>query len=353
MTADGAGPGRAPTVHDVARAAGVSASTVSRALHGRGYASPEVRAAVVEAARSIGYVANANARSLRARTSQAIGVLLSDLRNAYYAELAAGIEAELAGVGLHMMLVNDDGDVEKEIAAVASFAALRVAGVIVTPVSERIVRELTERGMPMVCADRRAGRRLTDVVMSDNRAGGRTLTSHLIERGHRRIAIVLDEQRWSSGAGRLAGYYDALSEAGIEPDDAIVRLTHRDADAARDTTHELLRSHPDITAVVAINNVLAQGAFTALRTAGIRIGADVALAAFDEVAWMPMVQPGVTTLDQRPFEIGRRAAALLLRRIGADGVRATPVEDLVTPSLLVRQSTVARSAKIGRGRQDG
>jgi LacI family transcriptional regulator len=329
---------RRPTVLDVARAAGVSPSTVSRALHDRGYASAQVRALVVETARRIGYVADANARNLRARTSDAVGVLISDLRNAYYADLAAGIEDELGGSDWHMVLVNDDGSPAKGQAAVRTFSSMRVAGAIVTPVNELVVRGLRAQGLQVVCADRRAGRLRTDLVMADDEAGARELTQHLLQRGHRRIAMVLDERRWSTGAGRLAGYQAALRQAGVAPDEALLRMTSWDAAAAAATTRALLTAQPEVTAVVAVNNVVARGAVDAARLAGRRIGDDLALAAFDDVPWMALVQPGITTMDQRPFEIGRRAAALLRERLaGAAGGPAR--RELVRPRLIPRGST--------------
>jgi LacI family transcriptional regulator len=339
-------PARQPTVHDVAREAGVSASTVSRALHGRGYASPEVRAVVAAAAARIGYVADANARSLRVRTSTTVGVLISDLRNPYYALLAAGIEAGLTGAGKHMVLVNDDSDPAKEATAVAAFASMRVCGVIVTPVSERVARAAAQFGLPIVCVDRPAGRARTDVVMADDHAGGRLLTEHLLANGRHPVAILLDEQRWSTGAGRLAGYRKALAAAGIAADDDLVQMTSWRAEDAAASTHDLIARRPDVRALITANNVLAQGAFTALRAAGLVIGRDVALASFDDLPWMTMVDPPLTAITQHPFEIGRRAAEVLLERIQSgpadprgSAVARAVVRDLIEPKLTVRAST--------------
>ncbi len=335
----GKGPvsSRQPTVHDVARAAGVSASTVSRALHGRGYASPEVRALVAAVATRIGYVADANARSLRVRTSSTVGVLISDLRNPYYAVLAAGIEAALTAAGKHMVLVNDDSDPVKEATAVASFASMRVCGLIVTPVSERVARAASRFGLPIVCVDRPAGRARTDVVMADDQAGGRLVTTHLLEAGRVPVAILLDEQRWSTGAGRLAGYREALAAAGIAADDDLVQMTSWRAEDAAVSTSDLLARRPDIRALITANNVLAEGAFIALRAAGVVIGRDIALASFDDLPWMTMVDPPITAISQHPFDIGRRAAVALLARI--DNGASTVVRDLIEPQLIVRAST--------------
>jgi len=296
-----------------------------------------VRDLVAATARRIGYVADANARNLRARTSDAVGVLISDLRNPYYADLAAGIEHELGSSGRHMVLVNDDGGPAKGQAAVAMFSSMRVSGVILTPVNELMVRALRKQGLHVVCADRRAGRLRTDLVTADDEAAGRVLTEHLLSLGHRRIALLLDERRWSTGGGRLAGYQTAVRSAGLEPDDSLVAMTSWDAGAAARTATELLTAHPDVSALIAVNNVLAHGAVAAARHARRRIGVDLSVAAFDDVAWMSLVQPGLTTMDQRPFEIGRRAAILLLDRL--DGADEPARHELIPARLVVREST--------------
>jgi LacI family transcriptional regulator len=327
-------PSRRPTVQDVAREAGVSPSTVSRALNGSGYVAAEVRDRVLAAAAAIGYVPDVNAQNLRNRTTRTIGVLISDLRNPFYANLAAGIEHGLRQAGWHMMLVNDDGDPAEELEAVRTLLAMRVSGVILTPVSVRAVSLLRDQGVRVVQADRRMGRG-GDAVMSANESGAEALTRHLLELGHRRIGLLIDETQWSTGAGRLAGYRAAHAAAGVPVDDTLVAYTSFDAAAAGERTDRLLTERPDLTAVFAANNVLAQGAFDRLRSRGLRIPRDVSLVAYDDVPWMSMVSPAVTTVSQHTFEMGQRCAALLLERM-ADGGRARTVR--VEATLLERES---------------
>lgn len=201
-------------MQDVAREAGVSPSTVSRALHTRGYASPEVRERVQAAAQRLGYVPNHMARNLRSRTSTAIGVLISDLRNPFYADLAAGVEEVLRSEGYQMILVNDNGDPEEEMHAAETLLAMQVAGVIVTPVAAACPKMLQDNGINVVSADRQLGRG-GDAVLSDNKAGARELTEHLLGLGHERIGLLIDETKWSTGAGRLAGFRAAYEDAGL------------------------------------------------------------------------------------------------------------------------------------------
>jgi DNA-binding LacI/PurR family transcriptional regulator len=325
-----------PTVQDVAREAGVSPSTVSRALHTRGYASPEVRERVQAAATRLGYVPNHMARNLRSRTSTAIGVLISDLRNPFYADLAAGIEEVLRFEGHQMILVNDNGDPEEEMHAAETLLAMQVAGVIVTPVAAACPKMLQDNGIHVVSADRQLGRG-GDAVLSDNKAGAKELTEHLLGFGHERIGLLIDETKWSTGAGRLAGFRQAYEEAGLELDEDLIVYTSFDAEAARESTRELLDGH-EVTAILSANNVLAQGALAELKRRRLRIPNKISLAAYDDVPWMSLVQPGITTIDQHTVDLGRSCAQLLLARI-RDELPARRRIVRVAPRLVVRGST--------------
>ncbi|HET6739544.1 MAG TPA: LacI family DNA-binding transcriptional regulator [Kribbella sp.] len=307
-------PVRRPTVQDVAREAGVSPSTVSRALHTRGYASPAVRARVRAAADRIGYVTDHNARNLRSRTSTSIGVLISDLRNPFYADLAAGIEEELRAAEYQMVLVNDNGDPAEEMQAAETLLAMRVPGVIVTPVTAKCPQVLQNNGVHVVCADRELGRSTSDLVLSDNKTGACELTEHLIALGHTRIGLLIDETKWSTGAGRLAGFRAAHADHGLTVDENLIAYTSFDADAARLTTRKLLNDH-DVTAIISANNVLAQGALAELKDRRVKIPRQLSLAAYDDVPWMSLVQPALTTVDQSTVEMGRSCARLVLARI--------------------------------------
>ncbi|MGA8116966.1 MAG: LacI family DNA-binding transcriptional regulator [Actinocatenispora sp.] len=332
-------PTHRATVQDVAREAGVSASTVSRALNGTGYAGAEVRERVRAAVERIGYVPDANARSLRHRTSRAIGVLVSDLRNPFYANLAAGMEEQLRAAGMHMVLTNDNADAAEELEAARTLVAMRVPGALITPVSPKAVALLRQHGVSVVQVDRRMGPG-GDAVLSANETAAAELTDYLIGLGHRHIALLIDETRWSTGAGRLTGYRQAHTDRGLTVDDALVAYTSFEADTARRATGTLLDEHPEVTAVFAANNVLAQGAFEEISRRGIRMPDELSLAAYDDVPWMSMVQPGITTVSQHTQEMGRRAAQLLLDRLAETATGRARVVRVAT-SLRVRGSTGA------------
>ncbi|MFL6056236.1 MAG: LacI family DNA-binding transcriptional regulator [Actinoallomurus sp.] len=331
-------PRRRPTIQDVARAAGTSPSTASRALSGNGYVAADVRTRVLAAAERISYVPDSNARTLRNRTSRAVGMLISDLRNPFYADLAAGIEQHLRSAGYHVIVVNNDGEEEAEVEGARIFLAVRVSAVIVTPVTDRAVRMLMNDGVPVLQADRMVPGLTSDAVLVDNVRGAQEITRHLIELGHTRIALLIDETEWTTGAGRLAGYRAAFDAAGVPADTDLVVPTRFQPDAARDAVLDLLERRPDVTALFAANNMLAEGAFQALQRRGLRIPGDLSLVAFDDVPWMSMVSPEITTVDQHTDELGRACAQLVVDRIGGavhDPVTVRHIE----PSVVVREST--------------
>ena len=327
--------GRPVTLRDVAREAGTSASTASRALSGRGYVSSDVRARLLAAAERLGYVANASARTLKQQTSRTVGVVVSVLEDPFYAELASGVEETLRAANYQMVLISDNSDSAQEIAGARTFLAMRAAGVIVTPVGSKAAELLARNGIPVVEVDRQLARVDCDAVVIDNEGGAREATEHLLALGHRRIGLLVAKTDWTSDAGRLRGYRAAFAAAGIPVDERLVMAIEF---GAPDTDHRIASLIDDgPTAIFAANNMLAERAWRVIRRRGLRLAADISLVGFDDVPWMEMVDPGITTVAQPTIEIGRWAASLLLRR-AEDPTRMPRVERL-EPKLVVRAST--------------
>ena len=327
---------RPVTLADIAREAGTSPSTASRALSGRGYVSAAVRERLLATAERLGYVPNASARTLKQRTSRVIGVVLSDLGNEFYARLAAGIEQTLREADYQMMVLGDNSDDDEEVAGARTFLAMRAPGVIMTPVGADATELLRSQGVAVVEVDRRLANVPCDAVVIDNEAGAREATTHLIERGHRRIALLGIATDWTTDAGRLKGYRVALTKHKISVDrDLIVRVPVHAEDAAARIDRLLKEQRP--TAIFAANNQLAGEAWHALRRHGLRTPRDISLVGFDDVPWMSMVEPGLTAVAQPTLELGRCAARLLLRRLAHPSI--APAVESLQPALIVRGST--------------
>lgn len=334
-------PQHPPTLADLAREAGTSRSTASRALSGRGYVSPAARRRLIAAADRLGYVPNASARTLKQRRSHVVGVIVSDLGNQFYARLAAGIEQILRERGYHMVIVGDNSDGNEELTAARTFLAMHAPGVIITPGAPDATAFLLRRGVPVVEVDRRMSETPCDAVVIDNVRGGRVAVEHLLALGHTRIAHLGVHTDWTSDAGRLEGYRLAHAAAGVPVDERLIlRVELHDESGTERIANLLARERP--TAVFAANNILAQQAWRAVRARGLALPGDVSLVGFDDVQWMEMVSPAITVVDQPTFELGRRAAALLLRRL--DEPDSAPTVELLQPSLLVRGSTAPSPA---------
>jgi LacI family transcriptional regulator len=332
---------RPVTLADIARVAGTSPSTASRAINGKGYVSAEARARLLSAADQLGYVPNASARTLKQKTSRVVGVVVSDLGNQFYGRLSAAIEQTLREADYQMVLVGDNSENAEELAAVRTFLAMRAPGVILTPVGHEAASLLSRHGVIVIEVDRRLARESCDGVVIDNERGARAATAHLLDAGHRRVALLVADTDWTSDAGRLAGYKQAHADAGVPLEaELIVRVGFHARDAERRIAELLERERP--TAVFAANNLLAEQAWRVFRARGLRLPDDISLVGFDDVPWMEMVSPGITVVAQPTEELGRRAAHLLLRRI-TDPDSQHVVERL-EPRLVVRGSTGAPRA---------
>jgi LacI family transcriptional regulator len=329
---------RRATIREVAEEAGVSRSTASRALTGQGYVAPRVRDRVREVARALGYVPDATARHLRQQASQSIGVLVSDLSNPFYAALAAGISQQARKRRYTMMLADDGGSPDVEAEAAETFVALRVAGVVVTPVSAQISVYLARQHIPVVEVDRQFSAGACDAVVVDNESAARTVTTQLLDLGHRRIALVIDEMHWTTGRNRLAGYRTAFAAAGIPFDESLVVTAGWDVDAARIVAHKLLSRPQPPTAVFAANNVLAEAVWRAAAELNLAIPDRLSLVSFDDVSWMSLVTPGVTAVAQDAFALGEAAISQLVERIQAPHA---PVRTVLLSATVVSRGSTA------------
>lgn len=340
IASGGRGIPRPPGVRQVSALAGVSRSTAARALSGEGYVSEEIRARVLEAAKQLDYRPNEIARALKGSQSRFVGVLLADISNAFYAEVANGIEQVLSRSDYLMLLATSTGKEQRELRAIQTFQATRAAGVIITPVGRgtSLAHELERMSGPIVEVDHRTSRSpARDAVLLDNAAATALATNHLLDLGHRRIALLCGPDSWTSGKERYDGYARALKRHGLVLNDRLVVRSEYELAAATAAAAHLMRRHK-FTALVTTNEVLTYGAFLAAAELGRQIPGALSLVGFDDVAWMRTSVPSITTVSQPTFDIGRTAANVMLDRL-----RGTELKRRIhrlEPSLLVRASTM-------------
>lgn len=331
------GTGR-PTIYDVARLAGVSTATVSRALNGTGQISPATSAAIDAAVRQLGYRPNTVARSLVTKSTQTIALLLPDIANPFYAELVSGIQQRALAAGSTMLLCTTEGDPEREEQYLSLLRAKQVDGVLVDGLvlpPERIAGFVRD-GLPIVCLDRDIDSTSVPLVQVDNRLGARLATEHLLSLGHTRIAHVAGAPGLRISDERVEGYRDALAAAGVDDDPALVAVGAFTEQGGYEAMRALLAAS-ELTAVFAANDLSALGVMHAVAESGRRVPDDVSVVGFDDLRLAGHTTPPLTTIHQPAFEIAQRATQLLLDLAGGGEVEQRL--HLLEPELVVRGST--------------
>lgn len=324
-----------PTMSDVAHHAGVSPMTVSRALRDDPRVSPETKTRVMGAVNALGYRRNEVARNLRlGRSSGLIGLVVTNLANPFYSQLALGVEAMVAENGMRVLLGNSGEDVARERQLVHDFASRRLDGIIAVPAGSdhRHLHPAQLAGIPVVLAASPPVRFETDAVLLDDFGGTWEATHHLIEAQHRKIAFLgLQASTWT-GSERFRGYCAALEEAGIPLDDRIISRQQRDVVGAERAMLELLDTEDPPTAVFTANNRNTIGAYRAIRARR----SNTALAGFDDFELADMLSLPLTVVSYDPRELGRRAAELLRDRIdNPQALRHRDARRIVIPTRLV------------------
>jgi LacI family transcriptional regulator len=334
------------TISDVAKLAGVSTMTVSRVVNGTGYTSTETRARVETAIGELGYVPNALARQLRSKRTKTIALVVSDISNPFFTTIARGAEDVAVRHGFSVMYCNTDESESEEEQYLLMLIERQVDGVLLVPArsSGTSFRLLQAHHVPVVVMDRRVAARNVDSVLCDSEAGAHALTRHLIELGHRRIAVLTGRRNISTSVDRVAGCRRALEEAGLALDDELVHYGGfnfgklNQADGRRMAGEVLAAGGERPTAVFAANNFIAFGAVRALREAGLRVPEDMSVVAFDDLPEDWVAEPFLTVAAQPAYEIGHRAASLLLARLSGDHDAAG--QSIVLPfELIIRRSS--------------
>jgi LacI family transcriptional regulator len=336
-------------MREVAAVAGVSLSTVSRAINADPKVDPALARRVHEAVAMLGYRRDITATTLRRadRVSASIGLLFDDVANPFQAALHRGIEDVARARGVLAFSGSSDEDPARERDLVQAFCARRVDGLIVVPAGSDHSYLLRDRdaGVALVFVDRPPAFIDADVVLSDHAGGARAATEHLLGAGHRRIGYLGDRQRIASAAARLAGHREALAAHGISFDPALARLDLEGSAMAREAALNLLDAEDPPTAVFAAQNLITIGAVEALRERGAQH--DVAFVGFDDITLADALDPGLTVVAQDPSALGRAAAELLFARLDGDTGVSRRIE---LPTTLIARGSGELAPRTGAGR---
>lgn len=355
MTAHGEA---APSLNDVAKAAGVSTATAGRALGGYGQVNERTRQRVLDAAAELGYRTNSLARSMITGSTHTIGVVVTDVANPFFATALRGITDVTHPAGFEVLLANTGGSLEAEQRSVTVMAEKRVDGLILAAAEPREgahLRHAMDLGLPIVLLDREvSGATDADSVSIDNQHAASKAVGHLLELGHRRIGVLSEagdrldtlgshnrRRGLLPSAVRLRGYLGALRAAGVEPDETLVGSARYDRESAYTAMCGMLDAAEPPTAVLCTDNVLASGAYRAVLDRGLRMPEQLSLIGFDDEPWTTLVRPELSIMEQPTQELGRRAGKQLLERIQQPESRRKPVRARLRAELVPRASTGA------------
>jgi DNA-binding LacI/PurR family transcriptional regulator len=331
------------SIKDIARAAGVSHSTVSRSLSASPLVNPATKARIQRLAHEMGYTPNAAARSLVMGQSRTVGVVVTTIADPFIAEVVQGIESTAYEHGYTVILASSNSDSSRELATVEMLRSKRVDSVIVTAsrVGALYQDHLERIGVPVVVINNhseQSGRYLFSVTV-DNEHGGDLATRHLIELGHGRIAYVSGPANHSSNTGRLAGYHQALTQAGLPFDAALVVPGNGRVDSGEQAWPLLAALAERPTAVFCYNDMTAIGLLRSVRAAGLAVPRDLSIVGFDDISFASFVSPALTTVAQPQFEMGQQAMQMALTLMNK-AAPETPVSDVVIKGkLIVRESS--------------
>ncbi len=335
------------TLKDIAKKIGVHPATVSRALNAKTahLVNPATVAKVRKAAASLNYVPNPMAAGLRTSRSHTIGVVIPDLTNPLFPGMVRGIQDTLARASYTPLLVNTDNDPEIEAQMIASLSARRVDGFILAT-ARRKHPELVELGskFPVVLINRVSESIQLPSVATDEQHGIRLAVEHLYGLGHRNIAHVAGPNWSSTGHERYQAFNRAMRDHGLTTTRKTTSVSSWSIDAALDTTAHLLKVDPKITAIVAGNDQLALGAIAAIKALGLKCPKDISVVGYNDMPFMDITDPPLTTVRVPQKDIGSEAARLLLSLLVEEG--STSVKQVrLTPELIVRHSTAIHKGK--------
>ena len=323
------------TLEQVAARAGVSPSTVSRILNGTASVSEAKKAAVDEAIRTLGFRPNPVARGLAGGRTMSIGVVTQRISSPFYGEALSGIEVELEGAGYVPLFVSGNWNEADERKAIETLLSRRVDGVIV--LAGRLGNEelaTLSDSVPMVVVGRQASGPRLFSFSYDNRAGARLATEHLIELGHRRIALLLGDLVHDDAIDRQSGYLDALAAAGIPVDPQLIVQSDYTEAGGLLAVSRLMERDTAFSAIFSSNDQMAYGAILGLARRNLRVPDDISIVGFDDLIMSRYTMPPLTTVRHSVYETGAQAAVAMLALLQGQ----EPTAKLPAPELVLRES---------------
>lgn len=344
----GSGP---TTIRDVSRLAGVSVATVSAVINGKSIVSEELTRRVRRAVEALNYQPDFVARSLRLRRSHILGIVMPQFASPFYAEFLRGVEDHASRHGYSILISNSRGETEQEHSQVSALVSRRVDGILLASASLHFTyHRLFTHHFPLVLFDRCPQGFTGTAVLTDNAGASCEATRHLIELGHRRIAVIAGTQGILTADERVEGFRSAMNEAGLTVRQEYLKRGNFNMNGGRECALELARLAERPTAIFAHNYEMTLGLVRALAELKVRCPEEISVVGFDDFvvgmdgfSWATMFSPKLTCVAQPSYELGKRSAEILLRKIGKSEDDPDGHEGFIRlkAELRIRESTAA------------
>jgi LacI family transcriptional regulator len=334
-----------PTIRDVAERAGVATMTVSRVINNSGYVSGATRTKVEAAIVELGYVPNMLGPSLRFNQTNTLALVLTDITNPFWTTVARGVEDAAQEQDYSIILCNTDENLQKQDQYLNMLLKRRIDGMLFVPADNRVesVQLIQKQNVSVVVLDRSLPNVDVDVVRGDSFGGAYQLAKHLIELGHRNIAVLSGPQNIFTSTERVAGFRQAINEAGLEHNYENVYWGSFRQNPG-EIAERALQSSPRPTAFLAVNNFIANGALQTFSEDGLRVPEDISLVSFDDIPVIINPNPFLTVSVQPAYDMGYQATQLLLSRLRNEGPEER--QEIVLPTeIFIRQSTAPPSTE--------
>lgn len=328
------------SMKDVAIDANVSIATVSRVINNSGYVSDRYRVRVEESIRKLGYAHNTLARSLVTKETRLIALIIDNISNPFYPQFALGVEEMAEKNGFNVILCNIESSIEKEINYVRKLIGLQVDGMIfvASKVPANVYGNTVKINVPVVCLDSQIYIPNSDRVILDQEWGAYSITKHLIDKGHKRIAHIAGPDAYLTAQMRKAAYLKALEDNNIRHIQRLISEGDYSSESGKVAVERLLVLENRPTAIFAANDLMAFGAMDSIRKRGLRIPEDVAVAGFDDIPFSALYSPALTTVTQPTLQMGALAMQMVIERLhGTASIESREV--IFKPTIAVREST--------------
>ncbi len=328
------------TIKDVAERAGVSVATVSRVINNEKYVNEDLRLQIQEIIHEMGYQPDAIARGLRTKSTNVISLVIPDINNPYFPEVARGVQSVADQYEYVVILCNTDRVVSLEKKFLNILSQQRVEGIIINPSGSNSseLDLLASLKIPVVLISSQNILPKLDIVMVDNLQGAALAIQHLVDLGHHRIGLVGGSRDVSSGEQRYQGYLKALMENGIAVQEELITEGSFDHNGGYGCMKRLLKLEERPSAVFAANDIMAIGAVSAILEEGLRIPKDISIVGFDDISYASMMYPKLTTISQPKFEAGVAATKMLFERITIQA-NVKPRRVVLNHSIIIRDTT--------------